>query len=147
MYKAYLFNIEGRYQAPVYLNNEEAIFKFVFRYKDLVPKIMITQDDLSVFEVEKGTILFPELDNSSVEELSNKFDPLSDATTIESLMTLYNENVRVFEESLGQDKDAYQLMIDIESDMFALAAKDNVNLATFGWVNTAVIETALDSFD
>lgn len=144
MYKAYLFNDEGRYQAPIYLEDED-IMPFVFRYKNIVLKIMITKDDLSVLEVEQGKIIFPEFEKTILEQLENQSTKFPEDVTLESLLESYQYYVSIFVETKGRDKDVFQSMVTVENDLLALAARDKVNLYRYGWKNSGVIEAELEA--
>ena len=146
MYKGYLFNSEGRYQAPVYLNNDEDVVWFVIRYKNIVPRIMVTNSgDDSAFEAENGQIIWPELQDNVVAQLEKRVAPLSGKTNINEHIKLYNNRIEDFKASRGKDRELYQSMIQIENDLFALAARDNVNLYSLGWKSSGVIDAELDA--
>lgn len=126
MYVGYLFNVGGRYQAPVYLEQETEVLAFAFRYKAIAPKIMATLRDESVLEVENGAIVFPELEKEAIFELERTVAPMSPTATIEELLASYQERVDLYMDSKGKDSATYQSMVQIETDMFALAARDGV---------------------
>ena len=52
----YFFNNAGQYHRKIYLDNRHEVVELVVKYKSIVPKIMVTENDASVFEAENGEI-------------------------------------------------------------------------------------------
>lgn len=145
MYKLYMFNDEGRYHAPVYVETDELVLSTVFRYIDVVPRIMVTKMDESVLEAEGGNVVFPEFDPGALAVIRSRVEPLAESATIDSLMTTYSELTSDYEDSRGKDEGIYQAMVDVENDLFALAARDDVHLSALGWKNSGIIQAELDA--
>lgn len=145
MYKAYLFHANGRYQAPVYLDSNSAIVTFVFRYIDIAPKIRITKSDEIVFETDAGTVTHPDISPLELQAMRSRVVSLPVNSTIEELINTYTRRVDVFRSSRGKDKDTLQSMFQIETDLFALAAREGVNLTSYGWVSAGVIDAQLNA--
>lgn len=145
MYKAYMFHANGRYQAPVYLDSGNAIITFVFRYIDIAPKIRIIQSDEIVFETDAGVVTHPDINPLELQAMRSRVVSLPVTSTIEELMNAYSHRIDVFRSSRGQDKETLKSMFQIETDLFALAAREGVNLASYGWVSAGVIDAQLDA--
>lgn len=145
MYRVYLFNEDGQYQAPIYLETDEAVVAAVFRYKNQVPRIMATKSDESVFEIEGGAIVFPEFDQETLDAIESRFEPLSQDLSVDELLDAYATRVEEYERSHGKNEEIYQSMVKIENDLFALAARDNQNLSALGWTNSGIIQARLEA--
>lgn len=145
MFKSYLFNSDGMYQAPIYLDTDMEVLSFAFRYKNIVPRIMVTKQDESVLEAENGEIIFPEINEKVIRRLNETTLPMPKDASIESLSNAYQDRVDDFIRSKGKDIEIYRSMIQIENDMFALAARDKVNLSQYGWKSSGVIEAELNA--
>jgi hypothetical protein len=66
MFVGYIYNAEGNYHSRIYLKTIEDSLELVYRFKDMVPRILITESDESVVEVEAGVIVHPHFSEEGV---------------------------------------------------------------------------------
>lgn len=146
MYQLYMFNDEGRYHAPVYVESDELVLSTVFRYIDVVPRIVVTKMDESVLEAEGGNVIFPAFDAGTQATVRSSVEPIPKNLTIDVLMTAYMGLTSDYADSHGKDENVYRSMVNVENDLFALAARDNVNLSSLGWKNSGIIQAELEVY-
>lgn len=123
MFNIYFFNAEGKYHQPVSIEYLEVAVEIATKYRFIAPKIMITNDmDASVLEFQAGRLIHPEEDSDLIDEL-------------ESLEELeFNGEDYEYKIHLLDEEEAYtDEWNDLIASLFAVAARDNVNLRALGW--------------
>lgn len=147
MYLVYLFNALGKYQVPIYQDDLRASLELVFTYKDLVPRIRVTQSDEVVFETERGVVLWPEIQPDDVAAMVVNFPPAEKHAALE-LLPLYLDAVdRARSAHASEFELACALLRAAELPLLANAAQEALNLLEHGYRPAEVIITEIEEAD
>lgn len=146
MYVAYFFHETGKYQAKMYLRTIEQCTEFVFRYKNFVPKMMITNSgDESMFEAEAGRIVHPALSQTVIEFWETTVQPYQPTTPLEALLEEYIVTMDAMRHGDVKLDAGSKALETIEVDLLAIAANKNVLLGTYGWRPSDVVTTEIEA--
>lgn len=133
MYLIHFFNAQGRYQTPIYQQDTQAALEIVFTYKDLVPRIMVTVNDESAFETERGRVVWPELAEEAIDRLQRAF-PAAAAGSALGLLPGYLAEVSRTQMACPELAElAYTQLRAAEIPLLAYAACEGLNLLAHGY--------------
>lgn len=138
----YFFNEEGRYQSRIYLDSSTTCLEMAFRFRDIVPKIMITQSDESILEMEQGQLTHPELDREVVQQLQQSYPPIR-PVEFEVALENYHKNISRVESEGVLDASIENRLRNSEYYLMAIAAREGVNLYEYDYKPAEALITEL----
>jgi len=106
---------------------------------------MITENDVSIMELENGNIVFPEFTDYEIKTLAKKFpNAILDLNT-DALIEKYNSIVQHFKNKPDQiDKHDKADIRKLEINLMAVAAKENINLFNHAYQRAETVITAIE---
>ena len=149
----YFYNNANYYQTRIYLKDLNDSIKLFFKFKDTVPKILITDsEDFGVLKSQYGNILYSVLDNKTLVKATLSistfslpyFDNESDLYEyLNDKVLIYNNLVSLFIDSILDKSKEKQLLANkvfkFETELLAVASRFNINLSDFGYENSDII--------
>ena len=132
MYVGYMFHNTGSYHSPIYLKTINDCLSLIFRFKGIVPKMMITHNDEAVIEAECGIIIHPVLQQDKLDELKLKYPACSSDISLEDALAQYNAEITSLYNSQGAEDEKHHLR-SLEHTLLAIAAKTDINLYEYGY--------------
>jgi hypothetical protein len=126
------------YQTPIYIDNVTKAVQIAFRYSHIVPRIVVTERDMSSLEIVDGEVVFPEEMRADSKELSERFGKIN-ITGYDALLEKYLAEVElVYRGKIPLDAAQDQLL-ETEIPLLAVAADMGVNLSEASYVSSGMV--------
>lgn len=123
MYKLNFYSKDGTFHEGVRIGYLELGVELAARYRFIAPKIVLNDEDGSTrLEVVDGKIL-------AGSDYADEFDDLESIEDLECSMEDYEYKL----EQLDEEEYYTDEWNELQAELFAVAAQDNINLRSLGW--------------
>lgn len=127
----------------MYRDTVAEVWEVVAPYTAFVPKIMVTQEDESVLEIEAGRLAWP--NDVAVDLARLRLEHPADLTmSAAAYLPTYLEAVRAARQAAGAGGACFTALRAAETRLLALAAAEGLNVVPLGYQSAELVITEVE---